>query len=81
MYMLLQGLQTTSYVVGMELFYSSKYRAITAALFETCWALGVMTLALIAYLLKDWRWIQLGITVPTVFSLLYIWYIYIYIYI
>ena len=69
----LQGLQTTSYVMGMELFCTSKYRAITAALFETCWALGVMSLACIAYLLKHWRWIQLGITLPTVLSIIYIW--------
>lgn len=68
-----QGLQTSSYVFAMELFVNSKYRAYTAALFEASWALGVMALAGIAYLLKDWRYIQLAITLPTVLSLLYIW--------
>ncbi len=63
----------STYVLAMELFADGKYRAYSTAVFEGCWAGGVMTLALIAWLGKNWRYVQLGITLPVVLSLSYIW--------
>ena len=67
-----QGLQTTSIVLIMELF-QHQYSAIVGSVFEVFWGIGVMWLALIAYLLKNWQHIQLTIALSSVITVVYIW--------
>ena len=38
-------------------------------------AFGIILLGLIAYVLKDWFWIELCLSVPTVFYLSYWWWV------
>ncbi|XP_014668813.1 PREDICTED: organic cation transporter protein-like [Priapulus caudatus] len=68
----MQGIQTSSYVLFAEMFLP-KYRTYVGTLYEPFWAVGVMWLALIAWLLKDWRWIQLALVLPTVLTISYYW--------
>ncbi|KAK2155588.1 hypothetical protein LSH36_236g03011 [Paralvinella palmiformis] len=69
---LMQGLQTTSIVLIMELF-QHKYSAIVGSVFEVFWGIGVMWLALIAYLLKNWQHIQLTVALSSIVTVFYIW--------
>ncbi len=39
-----------------------EYRSSLAVVFSSFWPLGVMTLALVSYLIQDWRYIQLFTT-------------------
>ena len=67
-------MQSVTYVSAVEMLGSQEHRAYFAGMFEMCWSLGIMTLAGIAYWLRDWRWIQLGITVPSIIGSIYVWY-------
>ncbi|ELU14225.1 hypothetical protein CAPTEDRAFT_220884 [Capitella teleta] len=69
---LMQGVQTCSFVMISELFPTER-RASAGTIFEVFWGLGVIWLALLSYLLENWRHIQLAIAAPTVLTLLYIW--------
>ena len=69
----MQGLQAAGYVLSEEMFADGKYRAYNSALFECAWAVGVMLLALIAWLGKSWRYIQLGMALTTALTVAYIW--------
>lgn len=69
--MLMQGLQSTTYTMAMEMFLP-KHRPHAAVLMELVWGAGVMLIPAIAYLIKTWRYIQLAISLP---SLLVFWYI------
>ncbi|XP_063419083.1 solute carrier family 22 member 3-like [Mytilus trossulus] len=68
----IQGLQTTTYVMVMELFLP-QYRGTAGAVLECFWGVTVIMMAGIAYLLQDWRNIQLAISVPSALALTYIW--------
>ena len=67
-----QGLQCVTYSMVMELF-SSQYRTLAGCVIEGFWASGVITLALIAKYVHDWRNIQLAINIPTIATVFYIW--------
>ncbi|XP_064613192.1 organic cation transporter protein-like [Liolophura sinensis] len=69
---LMQGLQTTSYAMVMELF-SPAHRAYVGAALELFWGCSYIILALIWYLIQDWRYIQLAITLPSALTITYIW--------
>ncbi len=68
----LQSLQMTSYIIAVELFLP-KYIPIVGALLECLWGASVMVLGGIAYLIRDWRHIQLAITLPRIITVFYIW--------
>ncbi|XP_022336825.2 solute carrier family 22 member 6-A-like [Crassostrea virginica] len=70
--MFLQGLQTSSYVLCMEMFLPA-YRGVAGAMLEVFWGIAVMLVAPIAYLLQNWRYIQLAISLPSVLAIAYIW--------
>ncbi|XP_028417308.1 uncharacterized protein LOC114541706 [Dendronephthya gigantea] len=59
---LLQGLQMTSFLSFMEIL-AAKYRTTAGVASSIFWSFGVMSLALISYLIQDWRYIQLFCTV------------------
>jgi hypothetical protein len=72
LFLLLQGLQTCTFVLAMELF-TPKMRTFVGAGMELFWGVGVMYLALLAWLIRDWRYIQLAISLPSVLSVTYLW--------
>ncbi|KAI4887673.1 hypothetical protein NFI96_014870, partial [Prochilodus magdalenae] len=56
-------------LVGVE------YRRVVGVLFQMVFSCGLIVLALIAYLIPDWRWLQVAITVPYIIFLSYYWFI------
>ena len=56
----------------MELFVR-RHAAVVGAGIELFWGTGVMWLAFLAWLIKDWRYLQLAICVPSVVAIAYIW--------
>ena len=65
-----QGLQTSSYTLAMELF-GAHHRSYVGAILEVFWGFGVMTVPLLAYLIPNWRYLQLAITLPSIVALAY----------
>ena len=74
-----QGLQTSSYVLCMEMFLPA-YRGVAGAMLEVFWGIAVMMVAPIAYLLQNWRYIQLAISLPSVLAIAYIWWVHVPVY-
>lgn len=68
----IQGLQTTTYVLVMEIFLP-QYRGTAGAVLECFWGVTVIIMAGIAYLLQNWRYIQIAISVPSLLAVFYIW--------
>ncbi|XP_053384764.1 organic cation transporter protein-like [Mercenaria mercenaria] len=48
------------------------HRSYAGAILECFWGTGVMLIPLLAYLIRDWRYLQLAISLPSVLS---VWYI------
>ncbi|XP_022095297.1 organic cation transporter protein-like [Acanthaster planci] len=63
-----QGMNLTEYVLIMEMF-SPKKRSIAGCINNISWGVGVTLLAPIAYFLRDWRKMQLAISVPCVVAI------------
>jgi OCT family organic cation transporter-like MFS transporter 4/5 len=40
---------------------------------ENFWALGMCILSLLAYLIRDWKYLQLAISVPAVLTVVFFW--------
>ena len=58
----------TSFLSTMEIL-AVEYRSSLAVVFSSFWPFGVMTLALVSYLIQDWRYIQLFTTLWPVLQL------------
>nr|KAG5690161.1 hypothetical protein BaRGS_013618 [Batillaria attramentaria] len=69
---LMQGLQTSSYVLAMEFFIPAQ-RPMVGAVMECFWGATVMLLPGLAYLLPNWRHLQLAISLPSILAVFYIW--------
>ncbi|XP_014672085.1 PREDICTED: organic cation transporter protein-like [Priapulus caudatus] len=69
---LLQGLQSTSFILIMEMF-MPEHRTIVGTIVECFWALGNMWLAFLGFLFRDWHYIQLAVTLPSILAIGYIW--------
>ncbi|XP_060564193.1 organic cation transporter protein-like [Ruditapes philippinarum] len=67
---LMQGLQTSTYTLAMELFLP-QYRSYAGAILECFWGLSVMTVPFLAYLIPNWRHLQLVISLPSVVAVFY----------
>ncbi|XP_046357284.2 solute carrier family 22 member 6-A-like [Haliotis rufescens] len=67
----LQGLQISTYVLVAEMFVPA-YRPLAGAILECFWGASVIAIAAIAYLVRDWRYIQLAISIPSGLALFYI---------
>jgi len=59
-------------VMACEL-YPAIYRTYAGTVLSLFWAAAWMFLALLAYLIRDWRYLQLTITLPGILSLPLIW--------
>ena len=62
-----------AYVLMTETF-DSGHRELPTILMQMFWALGIMSLALLGYLIPDWKHLQLAVALPVnVLSVAYIW--------
>ncbi|CAH1774990.1 unnamed protein product [Owenia fusiformis] len=66
------GSTQTSYVILMELI-GPKYRVAAGTISLTGWTLGMVSLAGLAYAVREWRRLQLLISIPSVVFLGYVW--------
>uniref|UniRef100_A0A0L8FUF1 Major facilitator superfamily (MFS) profile domain-containing protein n=1 Tax=Octopus bimaculoides TaxID=37653 RepID=A0A0L8FUF1_OCTBM len=67
----IQGLQTTTFVMTMEL-YLTKYRARAGIFVAIVIGTVVMALAGLGYLLRNWRHLQMAISLPSLLAIPYI---------
>ncbi|KAK3798081.1 hypothetical protein RRG08_034637 [Elysia crispata] len=63
------GIILTAFVIGMEIVGPSK-RRIAGNVSNFFWVSGICVLTAIAYFLRDWRYLQIAISVPPALSLL-----------
>ena len=67
-----KGTGLVGIVMACELF-PAVYRTFAGTALELFWAAAWMFLALLAYLIRDWRQLQLAITLPGVITVALIW--------
>lgn len=67
-----EGAGLVGIVMACEL-YPAVYRTFAGTVIELFWAAAWMFLALMAYLIRDWRHLQLAITLPGILTLPLIW--------
>ncbi|XP_050170240.1 solute carrier family 22 member 1-like isoform X5 [Myiozetetes cayanensis] len=75
---LIQGLVSkgswlTGYVLIAE-FVGSDYRRSVGITYQLAFTLGLLIFTALAYALPHWRWLQLAVTLPNFFFLLYYWF-------
>ncbi|KAF4523819.1 hypothetical protein B566_EDAN008054 [Ephemera danica] len=68
----LSAVYVTAYVIGMEIVGSSRRQYAGLAL-QMSFSLGYMFIALFAFLISDWRHLQLALTLPGLLYLSYWW--------
>lgn len=74
---LIQGLVSkggwlTGYILITE-FVGLRYRKIVSIVYQVAFTVGLLILDAIAYAIPHWRWLQLAVTLPNFFFLLYYW--------
>ncbi|KAM8998947.1 solute carrier family 22 member 7 [Sarcophilus harrisii] len=52
-----------------------EHRTMAGVLGSTFWSGGVMLLALIGYLIRDWRWLVLAVTLPCALGIISLWWV------
>ncbi|XP_042793235.1 solute carrier family 22 member 7 [Panthera leo] len=52
-----------------------EHRTVAGVLSSTFWTGGVTLLALVGYLIRDWRWLLLAVTLPCVPGILSLWWV------
>ncbi|XP_027694089.1 solute carrier family 22 member 7 isoform X2 [Vombatus ursinus] len=52
-----------------------EHRTVAGVLSSTFWSGGVMLLALVGYLIRDWRWLLLAVTLPCALGILSLWWV------
>ncbi|KYQ49143.1 Solute carrier family 22 member 3 [Trachymyrmex zeteki] len=67
-----QGLQNSTYILSLELF-PARSRTLVALIMQIFWSIGLVLLAILSYVIPDWRILQLAVSVPTAITVLYIW--------
>jgi MFS transporter, OCT family, solute carrier family 22 (organic cation transporter), member 4/5 len=68
------GVYVISVVMGAE-FVGPKYRVWTSVLPGICWAIGLIIMGSLAYYLRDYRPLQLTISIPALLLLIYWWWV------
>ncbi|XP_032718012.1 solute carrier family 22 member 7 isoform X1 [Lontra canadensis] len=51
------------------------HRTVAGVLSGTFWTVGMMLLALVGYLIRDWRWLLLAVTLPCAPGILSLWWV------
>jgi len=67
-----QGIILTGFVMSCELFPASR-RTIAGTTIENFWAFGMMLMPLLAYLIRDWRHLQLAFSLPAILTIALYW--------
>lgn len=67
-----QGIILTGFVMACELF-PAENRTFAGMAIENFWATGMCLLALFSYLIRDWRYVQLLISIPGVLTIAFYW--------
>ncbi len=67
-----QGAGLTGIVMACELF-PAAHRTFAGTTLELFWASSWMALAGIAYFIRNWRHLQLAITIPPVITIFLLW--------
>ncbi|XP_054844620.1 solute carrier family 22 member 7-like isoform X2 [Eublepharis macularius] len=68
------GLSLIVVPLGME-WVDIQHRSVSGVLTSVFWSFGNMFLALIAYLVRDWRWLLLAVTLPCVLGIISLWWV------
>ncbi|XP_062619367.1 organic cation transporter protein-like [Saccostrea cucullata] len=66
------GLVSTTYVMDLELV-GPDMRMLAGMFFQLFWSAGVFLLAALAFLIRDWRYLNLATSLPTILLLSYYW--------
>ena len=70
----MQAAFMVSFVLALELF-QTKYRARAGVFFGIMSVTGGVVLGILAYLIRDWRYIQLALSFIPFIQLLLLWYV------
>ena len=70
--LVIQGLQSSSVVLSMELF-SAKYRGHVGVLCGVTGNIGALCFALLVYVVRDWKYIQLVLSIVSLVQLVSLW--------
>ncbi|XP_051880914.1 solute carrier family 22 member 7-like [Pristis pectinata] len=70
----LTAVSLTSITLAVE-WTDVKHRALVGATCSLAWSVGNISLALIAYLLRDWRWLMLSVSAPCLLLAALCWWI------
>ncbi|XP_074846386.1 solute carrier family 22 member 2-like isoform X3 [Carettochelys insculpta] len=62
----------TGYILITE-FVGLRYRRTVGIVYQVAFTVGLLVLSAIAYVVPHWRWLQLTVTLPNFFFLLYYW--------
>ncbi|XP_062981453.1 solute carrier family 22 member 7-like [Elgaria multicarinata webbii] len=68
------GLSLIVVPLGME-WVDIQHRTVSGIMTSVFWSLGNMLLALIAYLVRDWRWLLLAVTLPCAVGVVSMWWV------
>ncbi|CAG2176446.1 unnamed protein product, partial [Oppiella nova] len=68
------GMSQASFIIGIE-FIGDKYRVLCANLQEIIYSSGTILLCIIAYNVRDWRYLQLVLSLPIILTIFYPWYV------
>ncbi|XP_077988709.1 organic cation transporter protein-like [Glandiceps talaboti] len=67
-----QGVDITSYVMVTEMF-TPRWRTYAGINLTIFWAIGIMILPLMAFYIRNWRYLQLAISLPAILSVPLVW--------
>ncbi|NXO81297.1 S22A2 protein, partial [Sitta europaea] len=67
-----KGCWTAGYILVTEVV-GPQYRRTVGILYQAAFSVGLLAFDAIAYAIPHWRWLQLTVTLPTCFLLLYYW--------
>lgn len=67
-----QGIILTGFIMTCELF-PANMRTLAGMCVQVFWAIGMCLLALLAYLIRHWRYLQLAITLPATVTIAFFW--------
>ncbi|KAG0718398.1 Solute carrier family 22 member 8 [Chionoecetes opilio] len=64
----------TGYILALEVC-EPRYRSLLGIMISLPWAVGTMAWGGVAYLIRDWRWLQLVVNIPSLFMLPALWFL------
>ncbi|XP_078503465.1 solute carrier family 22 member 7-like [Lissotriton helveticus] len=68
------GIAIITFSIALE-WVDLKHRTLAWFLASLCWSTGTMILSLVAYLIRDWRWLLVAVTSPYILGIISIWWL------